>query len=769
VRDAILWLIGIELVGLATLPLALRILFGLPDRGYAAAKILGLVLVGYVAWITSLLGLSAFTGPTIVVVTAVVGVVSWWCWGAQLRAAWATARPLALAGEAVFLVAFAIAAWIRAYNAPIAGQEKQMDFTFIHSLIQAQSLPAEDFWLAGFGMPYYYFGYLMQSLVAKVMPIDPAVAYNLAVASVLALGALGAFGLVASLTRLAGWGSRGAIFAGIFGAFALMVMGNLEALCEVFANNGIGSAALWSTVGAKDLAANTRGFPPTNEAGWWFRAARVIPNIQPDGITEFPYFSFLLGDLHPHFIAIPLALLVATLASHEVAIVAPLSQDRIRLGVSAIVLGAVIPSNTWDVPVLWGIFALALLTAIIRRGAFDNLPSRTRLVDIGLAFALAVSLYAPYFVGYVSQPLGLGFTSERTYFGTLVVLFGPLVVLAFAGGAVGVTRSAVARARLPEGKVLTGLAVAGLLFGVVLAGLGEPTLGYLVASLVLWGVLGWQRARLAASPASVATALLALVGLGSILVPELVFLRDVFASRMNTVFKFYYDAWIFLAAAAPLITGELIAAMGVRHVDGVEAEGQAERSTTAIPVRAGAAAGLALAAAFVLGGTIYPLAATTTKSAGFAGAPNLDGMAHLRGGRPDDAAVIDWLRTSPRQAPIVEAVGNDYTDAGRFSTFGGVPTLVGWVGHEAQWRGPHPEIERRKELVRRVYTDPDDSAWRKQLGDLGVRYIVVGTLERELYGPDAGASLAQKLRLAQERGATRVYSLESRPAVASLP
>ncbi len=764
--DALLWLIGVEAIGLAALPLALRVLFALPDRGYAAAKMLGLIVVAYLTWVTSILGLTAFTGPTIVVAVVLLGGIGWWCWGSQLRAAWVSARPLAIGAELVFLLTFAAATLVRAYNAPIAGQEKQMDFTFVQSLIQARSLPAEDFWLAGYGMPYYYLGYLIQSLIAKVMPIDPAVAYNLAVASILALGAIGVFGLVASLGRLAGWGTRGSIAAGVLGAFVLVAMGNLEALCELFANNGIGSPALWSAIGVKALQPNLAGFPPAGEAGWWFRAARVIPNIQPDGITEFPYFSFLLGDLHPHYMAIPLAMLVAALAAHESTIVAPLSRDRVRLIVSAVALGAVIPSNTWDLPVLWGIFALALFTAVVRRGDVGNLLPWNRIADLGIVFALAVLLYAPYFVGYVSQPLGIGFVSERTYFGTLIVLFGPLIVLAFAGGLVGAGRAGLLGTPAPGDRAPTMITIMGLVAGVALIVLREPTLGLLVASLMLWAVLGWRRARLGDSPASMVTALLALVGLGSILVPELVYLRDVFASRMNTVFKFYYDAWLFLAAAAPLIVGELVVALGLRSSS---AKGSDDRRPAGRPVRTGAAASLALAAVLALGGTLYPVMATRTKSEPFANAPTLDGMVFLRRGRADDASAIDWLRLNPPRAPVVEAVGNDYTDAGRVSTFAAVPTLVGWVGHEQQWRGPNPEVDRRRELARRVYMDPDDAAWRRPLEELGVRYIVLGSLERELYGPDAGAGLAQKLPVVHQSGGTVIYALEGAPIVASLP
>jgi YYY domain-containing protein len=709
--------------------------------------------------------LTAFTGATIVVIIAVVGALCWWRWGSELRAAWPGARALALGAEVTFLVAYGAAVLVRAHNAPIAGQEKQMDLTFLHSLIRAQSLPAEDFWLAGFGMPYYYLGYLTQSLIAKVLPIDPAVVYNLAVASVLALAAGGAFGLVASLSRLSGTSLRMAAGAGVFAAFALVVMGNLEAVCELLVTAGIGDPAFWSTVGVKNIGTAAQGFPPT-DGGWWFRAARVIPNIQPDGITEFPYFSFILGDLHPHYMAIPLCILVATLAAHEVIIDGPLVPDRVRLVVTAVVLGAVIPSNTWDVPVLWGIFALALLVAVVRRQAFSARVLWARFGELGVVIALAVALYIPYFIGYVSQPLGIGIVSERTPFGSLLVLFGPLIVLAFAGGAVGMLRAGLASSDLPEARALMGIGAAGVVVGIVCVVLREPTLGFVLATLAMWAVLAWYRARLASSPASVATALLVLVGTGSILIPEIVYLRDLFGTRMNTVFKFYYDAWLFLAVAAPLVVVEMLATLRPAMIRG-SGESDAE-SPAQLPARAVAAVSLAVAGLLVLGGVLYPVAATQTKSAPFAGRPTLDGMAHLRTGRSDDASAIDWLRAVRPGAPVLEAVGNDYTDAGRFSTFAGVPTLVGWGGHEVQWRGSNPEIDRRKQLAQRVYSGQDESLWRPALEELGVRYIVVGSLEREIYGPDAGASLAQRLTRVHQSGNTAIYALQS-PLVAATP
>jgi len=742
--DVVLWLIAIEALSLAVLPLTLRVLFALPDGGYASAKILGLILLGYAAWVTGILGITAFTGATLVAFTALLAAIAWLAWGRQLRAAWTEIRPLAIGAEVTFVVVFLIAVGIRAYNAPIAGQEKEMDFTFLHSLIKTASLPAPDLWLIGYGMPYYYFGYLTQSLLPKVLPIDPAVSYNLALATVLALAACGAFGLVAGLVKLAGGARRTTLALGALAAFALTIMGNLEAFFELIADHGLGSAAFWSALGIKGLTANVGGFPP--DGGWWFRAARVIPNIQPDGITEFPYFSFLLGDLHPHYVAIPLGILILALAAHELLVARPLRGDAIRLAVAAIVLGAVIPSNTWDVPIFWGVFALALAASALRR-TDESLTMRARGWDLLFVVLLAVVCYAPYRVGYVAQPLGVALVDERTMFGSLFVLFGPLIVLAFAGGIVGLlmNHEPEERGALGRWALLVGTAA-----GAALLVARQPTLGFLVASLIFWSSISWQRATGGGSASRVATALLTLAGLGSILIPEVVYLRDVFGTRMNTVFKFYYDAWILLALAAPLILWEL----------GLVARSRA--ANAALWARPVAATAIAGSAALIGVSAIYPVAATWTKSGAFAGAATLDGMVHIRNGRTDDAAAIDWLRRLRPTVGVVEAVGNDYSDAGRFSTFAGLPTLVGWTGHELQWRGTSPEVDARKDLARRVYTDPNARSWRPELERLGIRYVVVGSMEREIYGQSAGADLGSSLPVAQRLGSTTIYEVSDR-------
>ena len=52
----------------------------------------------------------------------------------------------------------------------------------------------------------------------------------------------------------------------------------------------------------------------TDDGWWWWRASRIIHDRDLAGnamevISEFPFFSFLLGDNHPHVYALPQGLL----------------------------------------------------------------------------------------------------------------------------------------------------------------------------------------------------------------------------------------------------------------------------------------------------------------------------------------------------------------------------------------------------------------------------------------------------------------------------
>jgi uncharacterized membrane protein len=194
------------------------------------------------------------------------------------------------------------------------------------------------------------------------------------------------------------------------------------------------------------------------------------------------------------------------------------------------------------------------------------------------------------------------------------------------------------------------------------------------------------------------------------------------------VFKFYYQAWVLLALASCFGAYELW--QGLKGVG---------RWAFALPALALLAMGL-----------VYPALATWTKLDGFRGSPTLDGTRYLAQANPSDHAVIRWLDANVPGTPvIVEAVGGSYSSFARISANTGLPTLLGWDFHELQW-GRSPAQLARKDEVQRLYTTRSWSEAEAILDKYGVRYVYVGALERQTYGPQAGDLLAQHLAVAYE-------------------
>ena len=193
-----------------------------------------------------------------------------------------------------------------------------MDMAFLNAFLTAQTLPTQDTWLAGFSVPYYYFGYFVLACVGKLSGVEPGVAYNLAAATVPALAMVGLSfaGLEPGQGGRAfqtAWSAAGAATATVLALFC----GNLGTFFEYLVSRGLLSPDAGRDAGHQSLRAKASRpgvWPPVNES-WWFNASRIIPNLKPDGIDEFPFFSALLSDLHPHFVALPFELLVLSRGS----------------------------------------------------------------------------------------------------------------------------------------------------------------------------------------------------------------------------------------------------------------------------------------------------------------------------------------------------------------------------------------------------------------------------------------------------------------------
>jgi YYY domain-containing protein len=244
------------------------------------------------------------------------------------------------------------------------------------------------------------------------------------------------------------------------------------------------------------------------------------------------------------------------------------------------------------------------------------------------------------------------------------------------------------------------------------------------------------------------TLLLGTVAFALVALCEVIFLKDVFAGnypRMNTVFKFYFQSWALLSITSGV--GLFFILESFRPLK------------TASPAQKGMQRGAQILwsaglLTLILAGAVYPLAAFYPRfeRIDFSVQParhylqrtnSLDGLTYLKtdAGYPGDYQAIQWLNANIVGNPvIVEAVGPDYSNYGRISVFTGLPTLMGWVGHEYQWRvnwlnsnANAIDFTRRSTDVDAIYTNTNPLAVLSLMANYHAEYLYVGALEYQKY------------------------------------
>ncbi len=208
------WYLMLLLLGWMVFPLVYTVLPGLPDRGYPLVRVAGLIMVGWLAWFLGSFKILPFTRLTVALCVGLVLVIS---------AVFAFRRRQALAEyirsnwkyilgiELIFLVLFLFSLYVRLGNPdlwhPWHGGEKPMDFAFFNGVLKAVYFPPENPWFSGHYINYYYYGYVLASILTKLLGILPSIAYNLILPSWFAMIGSGvfciAFNLVAGFRQRA--------------------------------------------------------------------------------------------------------------------------------------------------------------------------------------------------------------------------------------------------------------------------------------------------------------------------------------------------------------------------------------------------------------------------------------------------------------------------------------------------------------------------------------------------------------------------------------
>ena len=860
------WYLVLQLMALAALPLTLSLFPNLPDRGYAFSKSVGVLAVGFVFWLGYSYGLVRNEAGGAWLMLVVVAATSWGVGRAvvirsrqrgNLGISWYYVAGI----ELLFIVVFLTWATIRAYDPAVNHTEEPMDLMFMNSLWTSATYPPHDAWLSGYPISYYYFGYWLLTTIGRLAGQPPHIGYVLGQASWYGLLWLGCFGLGYNLlARRNGGGDDRALGGGLLTGLLVAATGNIQAIMEWLYANSVNVTPVANWFGVRnfpDAAAQT-GLWHISFDLWWWRPARVLSDRWLTGehlevIDEFPMFSYLLGDNHPHVLAMPFVLLmlalifnlflqrgplagvgkqavvatdtdqVTALMTRWLAFVRSLMPFGLVGAISLLVTAsALVFLNTWDFPPYWLLF-MVVVGLLVRRElmqtpALANAQRWRQAVVVavlsGGAMVAGIGLLLlPYFLTAQSQAAGLlPNLFNPTRFPQFVVMFA--FALLGIGAFLGLCWQWLAQGQPLWRKGWRSLAlVAALVYGLpilflltcallvttprgqaLLAGLPLPpgTTTYLpfvgerwgsqfwtflfvgaLLTLTLWLIWRaidrfWDQpeaglsteadgGRWAALPTTTLfVLLLAALGLLLVFAPEFIYLRDNFGIRMNTVFKFYYQAWLLFGVVTSYA---IVVALSEWQPFVRQSTTPGQRSA----LLAWGTTGCAILALLLgLAGLIYPLAGLYSKTGGFVAAPTFDSGAYLAEQGSAELDAVQWVRanTAP-DALVVEGKGNSYWDHNRISTMTGRPTLLGWESHQEQWRGKaYAEMAQgRVAALETIYQGASAEAITQVVDQWQIDYVYVGPTERLQYSMTVASeqALGSAMDIAFDQGNVRIY------------
>ena len=773
---AVLWYLVVMLLGWMMYPLTRLALRGLPDRGYPLSRLVGLLVLAFLVWLAGSSGISV----TRLLITAVllalllVNLVLYFLQRKEIQAEVRSIWKYILAVEILFLAFFTMDLLIRLGNPDLwhayKGGEKPMDFSYLNAVLKSTSFPPYDPWFAGGYINYYYYGFVIVGVLIKWLGIVPAIAYNLVLPTLFAMVGLGAFSIGWNLmTRRNGEDSSvqegfsgSALYAGLASAFGLLVLGNLgtvrmiwDGTMRLVAPNGtLDGSTFFQRIGwtfgglAKLIAGANMPYP---RGDWYWIPSRAIPG---EPITEFPFFTFLYADLHAHMIALPITVLAIAWALSILKGCREWGRSTgwlrwayplASLLLGGLVIGALRPTNTWDFPTYLALGCVILLYAMLRNvqptGTWLGLGLSDWMKKAILAFGSVAALVGLSFVlyqpfthwfaqGYNAVDVFIGnrtpFWSYITHWGLFLFIITSWMIWETIDWLAKTPVSALNRLK-PYRNLLIGVLVLGVavVFALLLMGV---QIAWLALPLAIWAAALILRPNQPDEKRFI----LFLVGtaLFLTLAVELVVLRGDLG-RMNTVFKFYLQAWTMLALSAGASLTWLIPALKQEWTP-------RWRNVWQI------ALGL-----LVFGAALFPFLATSDKVTdrmNDKASHTLDGMAYMQYGvyndngtdinLAEDYAGIRFMQENITGSPvIVEANTPEYRWGSRFTIYTGLPGVVGWSWHQRQQRGVVSAdwVTARIQEITDFYNTSDREKTIAFLKRYNVHYIIVGQLEQLNY------------------------------------
>lgn len=665
-----------QALSLVCFPLMFFILGKLKDGGYFFSKAASLLLFSYFNFLlfsTNIFGKTSRDLLSVLIISS-LSLLALSKRKAEMndliRKRW---RSL-IAGEGLFFAVFVIALLVRMGDPHIFGNtEKFPDYSIFLRLIDESSFPPLDSWMSGFKINYYYMGHFIFACLTRLSGVPPEHGVNLCTVLVFSLFFITTFSLIYNLL--------GKIKTALACALSACFLSHLDGLIQLF-DNGI------------------------QKFDWW-RSSRVIDGT----INEFPYFAFLLGDLHAHYISLPFFMLFLGIvlcngsSKHTLGI---LRTNAARTILISLILGFVIVINPWYFPLALFILLMSELSLL------NSLRFSDIIRSLSYPFAtsaIALIMFAPFLLTYHAPFLGFGLlpndlASKPLQF-AVVFAFPFTFVIAYLS-------IAIQKRELRFILIFITLFLAASIPAQIFFNRGVTV--FLVFFLALASYSASRKRPL--DPFLIIILLSGLVLLGC----ETLYLADNYGPnflRMNTVFKFHWIILALLLAVTPALFIETKKSLGSPAL---------KRTLTTL---------FMIYVAACLCYTIF-----ATKQRNFHKYRpleyrrlTLDGQRFQKIAYPNEYLASKWLKENTGMNDVIlETTGIPFSYYARYSTFTARPTVLGWANHETVWRkNAFMDTSIRTKDIKGIYQSNDKALIKELVKKYSVKFIIVGYMEKREY------------------------------------
>jgi len=713
------WWFTCFIVGIIFLPLSSRLFSTFFDKGYIFAKIIGIAFISYCVFVFGFLKILPFETQNIFLIILIFLLINLLIKKKNppknIKAK--SLLPIFILEECMFLGILILWAFIHGHQPDIHGLEKYMDFGFINSILRTKYFPPLDMWFTPYPINYYYFGHLVTAVLTKLSFLSSSITFNLMLSTVAAISFTAAFSIAANLLNslYKKIKLKISIIGGIITAFLLNFAGNLHTVYLFFTPyKNENPVPFWQLVFS----------PSTYPNSYWYpNATRFIYNT----IHEFPIYSYVVSDLHGHFLDIPFVLLtIAILLSLFLQPKFEIKNSKLKIALISFLLAVMYMTNAWDgiIYLLLTILALFVLTI---KNIFTQNPDKS------------IKINSPYMLHALYSILGLGVG---------FFIFSLPFNLNFKPFASGVGILCAPKFLTDIGKIGPFLFEANHCQRSPLWQLGI-LYGFFYFWVISFGVFLFSKIKskhFSITNSDIFVGILILLSTLLIIIPEFIYVKDIYPTyyRANTMFKLVYQSFIMLS----LSSGYIIIRLFLDH----------KSEILDYPYRK--LAYLIIGLLLLILVSLYPYFAINSYFGNLRIYSGLNGTNYLKSLYPNDYAAIQWINKNIQGQPVIlEAQGDSYTDYGRISTNTGLPTVLGWTVHEWLWRGTYDVPAPRIPEITKSYESKDLQETKSLLMKYHVKLVFIGDLERQKY-PNLNEEKFKLLgKIIFKKGNTEIYKI----------